>query len=180
MKIGYARVSTEEQELGGQILALKNAGCEVIYSDKISGTLSKRPELNRMIEALKPGDIVHVQKLDRLGRSLQHLISLVNLFKDKDVGFISLGDNFDTTTSNGRLLFNIIGSIAEFERDLISERTKNGLAYVKKTKNKVLGRKAVSKDDTKKILSLKHKSISDIARECNVSRPTVYKVLRGQ
>jgi DNA invertase Pin-like site-specific DNA recombinase len=180
MKIGYARVSTLDQDLGRQILALEQAGCKSIFTDKISGTKSSRPGLSDMVEKLQPGDVVVVQKLDRLGRSLKHLIQQVNEFHDRGVEFVSLGDNFDTTTPNGKLLFSIIGAIAEFERDIISERVKNGLAFVRRTKK--LGRPVVEKDWRKvgakeKVLAMRGQKISVIAKETGLSRPTVYKIL---
>ena len=126
MKIGYARVSTDDQDLGRQLQALRKAGCKMIFQENVSGANRNRPELDKMLAKLRPGDVIVIQKLDRLGRSLQHLIELVDHFRENKVGFVSLSDNFDTTTSQGKLLFNIMGAIAEFERDLISERTKDG------------------------------------------------------
>lgn len=183
MKIGYARVSTADQELGRQIADLEKYGCDVIYQEKISGKLAKRPELDKMLEALKAGDIVVIHKLDRLGRSLKHLIDLVQTFKVKQVDFISLNDNFNTTTSQGKLIFNIMGSIAEFERDMISERTKSGLAFIRSTGVK-LGRPDKSKDQMiiDSVVSMKGKgqnSIASIARKCRISVPTVYKILNN-
>jgi len=134
MKVGYARVSTRDQNLDLQLEALKNSGCEEIFSEKISA-VKERPELEKMISILRKGDIVIVWKLDRLGRSLRHLI-----FREKGVEFISLNDNIDTTTIHGRLIFNIFASFAEFERELISERTKAGLEAARK-KGRVGGRK---------------------------------------
>ena len=128
MKIGYARVSTKDQNLGLQIDALTKAGCEKIYQDIASGARSERPALNEMIHNLRPGDVLVIWKLDRLGRSLNHLISLVNDFMEKKIGLQSLHDPIDTTTAQGRLSFNLFASLAEFERDLIRERTQAGLS----------------------------------------------------
>jgi len=186
MKIGYARVSTQDQELGRQIEALEKAGCERIFQDKISGSKSSRPQLNDMLEVLQPGDIVVVQKLDRLGRSLKHLITLVDGFKDMGVEFVSLSDGFDTTTSNGKLLFNIVGAIAEFERELIKERVKNGITFARGKEEYVMGDKKWGRPEVNALLHGKvihmrmmdAMSVSDIAEELGVSRPTVYKILR--
>lgn len=128
MKIGYARVSTKNQNLELQLDALKKAGCEKIYQDIASGAKTERPELNMMIDNLRPGDVLVIWKLDRLGRSLNHLIGLVNGLIEKKIGLQSLNDPIDTTTPQGRLNFNLFASLAEFERDLIRERTQAGLS----------------------------------------------------
>ncbi len=128
MKIGYARVSTKDQNLELQTDALKKAGCEKIYQDIASGAKTERPELNNMIDNLRSGDVLVIWKLDRLGRSLNHLIGLVNSLIEKKIGLQSLNDPIDTTTPQGRLSFNLFASLAEFERDLIRERTNAGLS----------------------------------------------------
>lgn len=128
MKIGYARISTKDQNLALQIDALTKAGCEKFYQDVASGARSERPALNEMIHNLRSGDVLVIWKLDRLGRSLNHLISLVNDLMEKKVGLQSLQDPIDTTTPHGRLSFNLFASLAEFERDLIRERTQAGLS----------------------------------------------------
>ena len=128
MKIGYARVSTRDQHLELQIDALTKAGCEKIYQDIASGARTERPALNEMINNLRPGDVLVIWKLDRLGRSLNHLIGLVNDLMEKKIGLQSLHDPIDTTTAQGRLSFNLFASLAEFERDLIRERTQAGLS----------------------------------------------------
>ena len=146
MKIGYARISTDEQSKNAQLDALEAAGCERIYQEKYSGKSKHRPELERMIEALRADDVVVVQRLDRLGRSLKDLIELLDGFKSENVQFISLNENIDTTTAVGELAFHMIGSIAQFERRLISERTKAGLEAARargrkrREKTKVVGR----------------------------------------
>lgn len=142
MIIGYARVSTLDQDLGNQEKTLKERGCERIYSEKISGGKRDRPELDKMLRELKRGDVVLVQKLDRLGRSLSHLMEMVNFFKEQGIGFRVLDGSMDTTTPQGSLVFHIMGAIAEFERGLISERTKDALAY-KKSIGVKLGRRFV-------------------------------------
>ncbi|HEX7075533.1 MAG TPA: recombinase family protein [Hyphomicrobiaceae bacterium] len=136
MKIGYARVSTEDQNLALQRQALKRAECERIYEDKgISGAAINRPALKRALKAAKPGDVLVVWKLDRLGRDLRHLVNLAHELTTKGVGLKVLegqGAEIDTTTANGRLIFGIFAALAEFERELISERTRAGMAAAKR------------------------------------------------
>ena len=128
MKIGYARVSTKNQSFDVQIDALKKAGCKKTYRDVASGARSERPAMNDMIANLRSGDMLVIWKLDRLGRSLNHLIAVVNELMARDVGLKSIKDPIDTTTPQGRLSFNLFASLAEFERDLIRERTQAGLS----------------------------------------------------
>lgn len=127
MLIGYARVSTKDQNLELQLDALAKAGCEIIFQEKVSGVKADRPELARMLGQLRQGDVVCIYKLDRLGRSLKNLLELVADFESRGVGLKSLTDAIDTTTPQGRLILNIFGSLAEFERDLIREKTRAGL-----------------------------------------------------
>ncbi|NDY73867.1 recombinase family protein [Desulfobacter hydrogenophilus] len=132
MKIGYARVSTDEQNLDLQIDALTAAGCETIYTDDgISGIAKERDGLSQALSAIGKGDVIIVWKLDRLGRSLGFLCNLIERFKTQGAGFQSLTDGIDTTTTGGKLVFHIMGALAEFERDLISERTKAGMTAIK-------------------------------------------------
>src|SRR5664280_2379752 len=126
--IGYARVSTDDQNADLQKDALKKAGCIKVFTDKASGSLASRPQLDRMLDQLRPGDVVVVWRLDRLGRSLKNLIALVEGLAEREVGFRSLSESIDTTTANGKLFFSLMGALAEFERDLIRERTMAGLA----------------------------------------------------
>lgn len=140
MLIGYARVSTDEQSLDLQIDALERAGCERIFRDSgVSGALANRPALDRAIKCLQPGDTLVTWRLDRLGRSLSHLISAVSALEKMGVGFTSVTEAIDTRTASGRLLFHVMGALAEFERSLISERTKAGMAAAR-ARGKVLGR----------------------------------------
>ena len=132
MRIGYARVSTIEQNLDLQEDALKAAGCEKVYTDKTGGTRAERPGLERTLADLRPGDKLVVWKLDRLGRSLKHLIETVTGLSDRGVGFQSLQEAIDTTTSGGKLVFHVFGALAEFERDIIRERTLAGLAAARR------------------------------------------------
>jgi DNA invertase Pin-like site-specific DNA recombinase len=127
MNIGYARVSTQDQNLDLQIDALTKAGCEIIFKENISGKSKERPELLKLFEKLRKGDTVVVWKLDRLGRSLKDLIDLVTKMQQMEVSFLSIQNGINTNTTTGRFTFNIFASLAEFEREIISERTKAGL-----------------------------------------------------
>ncbi|TYC91479.1 recombinase family protein [Vibrio anguillarum] len=182
MKIGYARVSTDDQNEDSQIDSLESAGCERIYIEKCSGKSKQRPELERMIDALREGDIVVVQRLDRLGRSLKDLIELLDGFKEQGIKFISLNESIDTTTAVGELAFHMIGAIAQFERRLISERTKAGLKAAR-ARGRKGGRKAKLKaSDIKKAQAmLLDKSVTktEVAEHFGVSRPTLNKALDG-
>ncbi|MBZ0227719.1 MAG: recombinase family protein [Bauldia sp.] len=133
MRIGYARVSTDEQNLRLQLDALRAAGCERIYRDDgVSAVVRERPGLNRALKRLKPDDVLIVWKLDRLGRSLAHLIDVITGLRDAGVGFCSLSEAIDTTTPGGRLIFHMMGALAEFERELIAERTRAGMSAAKR------------------------------------------------
>jgi len=132
MILGYARVSTDDQNLDAQLDALQAAGAGRIFADKLSGSSRKRPELEKMLEQLRDDDVVVVTKYDRLARSLKDLIDIVQEIRERGAGFRSLAEDIDTTTSAGRLVFHVFGSIAEFERERISERTKEGLAAAKR------------------------------------------------
>ena len=139
MLIGYARVSTSDQNLDLQIDALRKAGCDKIYCDKISGATTDRPQLKEALECCGNGDTLVVWKLDRLGRSLKHLVNTVSELGDREVGFKTCCDGIDTTTSSGRLVFHIFAALAEFERALIKERTIAGLEAAR-ARGKVGGR----------------------------------------
>ncbi|MEI9902450.1 MAG: recombinase family protein [Hyphomicrobium sp.] len=128
MRIGYARVSTSDQSLGLQLDALHRAGCDLIFREEVSGAVLSRPVLDEVIGQLKVDDVLVVWKLDRLGRSLAHLIAVVSGLNSRGVGFVSLSEAIDTDCASGRLLFHIMGALAEFERALISERTRAGIA----------------------------------------------------
>jgi DNA invertase Pin-like site-specific DNA recombinase len=128
MIIGYARVSTRDQNVALQVDALKQAGCAKVHTEVVSGASAARPVLDRVLEDLRPGDVLVVWKLDRLGRSLKHLVETVTDLAARDIGLKSLNDPIDTATPHGRLTFNLFASLAEFERDLIRERTQAGLS----------------------------------------------------
>jgi len=186
MLLGYARISTKEQNLDLQIDALKREGCEQIFKDTISGTKAVRPALDKMLELARNGDIIVVWKLDRLGRSLKHLVELIALLIDKGIGFKSLNDNIDTTTAQGRLIFNIFASLAEFERDLISERTKAGLQAAR-SRGRTGGRpKGLSESAKLKAIVCEtlykegHLSISQICKQLSLSKNTFYNYLKSR
>lgn len=186
MKIGYARVSTKEQSLNLQEDALQKAGCKKIYSEHISGVKSNRPQLQEMIKHLRQGDIVVVWKLDRLGRSIRDLIKLVSTFQDNGVGFQSLQDAIDTTTPTGKLTFHLFAALAEFERDIISTRTKAGLEAARARGRKGGRPKGLSKkaqDKARLAESLykeKERSIAEICNHLHISKPTLYRYLRSR
>ena len=126
MRVGYARVSTHDQHLALQLDALRKAGCRQVYEEIISGARAERPVLQQALAHLRAGDVLMIWKLDRLGRSLRHLIEVVSDLAQRGIGFKSLQENLDTTTSSGKLVFHMFGALAEFERDLIRERTQAG------------------------------------------------------
>lgn len=183
MLIGYARVSTQDQHLELQKDALEKAGCKKIFTDIASGAKTERKGLEEALAYLREEDILVVWKLDRLGRSLKHLIEVVNNLSEKNIGFQSLQEKIDTTTSGGKLIFHIFGSLAEFERDIIRERTNAGLKAAR-ARGRVGGRPKVM--DNKKISMAKvlHKdtnnSIKDICETLNVSRATLYRYLKEE
>jgi DNA invertase Pin-like site-specific DNA recombinase len=184
MIIGYARVSTKDQNLDLQIEALKKAGCEKIYKEKVSGTTKERPELDALINHLRVGDTIIVWKLDRLGRSLKNIIELVLYFSEKQIIVRGLTDGVDTSTSNGRLFLNIMASLAEYERELIKERTVAGLSAAK-ARGRLGGRPKGLKAETVKKLkmmrSLLEKPDADyesIYSSLGISRANFYRYLK--
>ncbi len=181
MKIGYARISTNEQNLSLQIDALKKADCAKIFHDQISGAKIQRPGLDEALTYLREGDVLVVWRLDRLGRSLKHLIELVNFLEKQGIGFQSLQESIDTTTSGGKLIFHIFGALAEFERNLIRERTHAGLAAAR-ARGKMGGRpKALDTKKTELLYRLydeKKHSIQELCDLVGVSKSTLYSYLR--
>ena len=178
--VGYARVSTFEQNLDLQHDALKGAGCEKIFSDQSSGAKSERPGLRQALEYLRSGDTLVVWKLDRLGRSLQHLIDTVTSLDERGIGFRSLQENLDTTTSGGRLVFHIFGALAQFERELIRERTLAGLASARARGRR--GGRPKKLDDKKvtmarSLLKDPERTVTEVAQTLGVSRATLYTYL---
>lgn len=182
--IGYARVSRDDQDLQLQIDALLQAGCDEqnIFTDKTSGARSDRPGLDACLECLKQGDTLITWRLDRLGRSMPHLVSLVEGLLEKGIGFRSLCDGaIDTTTASGELMFNIFSALAQFERRLIQERTRAGLSAAR-ARGRTGGRKAILPSDPRvKMAKSMHKdkniSIDEICETMKISRPTFYRYL---
>ncbi|MBI2785076.1 MAG: recombinase family protein [Legionella longbeachae] len=180
--IGYARISTTNQNLDLQI-DLKKAGCEKIYQDQISGSAINRPALDELIQDIRKDDVLVIWKLDRLGRSFKDLITLVNNLLERGVGFKSLNDPIDTTTAQGRLIFNIFGSLAEFERELIRERTLAGLEAVrlrgKKGRPAGLSTSAQGKAHSSELLYKEGKlSVTELCMQLDLSKATFYKYLK--
>jgi len=179
MLIGYARVSTDEQNLNLQIDALRLVGCDQILCDRgFSGALKSRPALDDALALLKPGDTLVTWKLDRLGRSLAHLISLVTDLERRGVAFKSVSDAIDTSTAGGRLQFHMLGALAEFERSLISERTKAGLRAAR-ARGAVLGRPAKLRniDIDKALTQTPRRPLSETANRLDVSRSTLLRAI---
>lgn len=181
MLIGYARVSTNDQNLDLQEDALKAANCERILTDTASGAKTERPGLNKALAECRTGDTLVVWKLDRLGRSLPHLVETVRELVARGVGFKSLQENIDTTTSGGKLIFHIFASLAEFERGIIRERTNAGLAAARARGRKGGRPKGVDERKRKAALALKNdpsRSVSEICDILGISRNTYYKYTR--
>jgi DNA invertase Pin-like site-specific DNA recombinase len=178
--LGYARVSTLEQNSRLQTDALKSAGCYRVFTDRASGALDERRELAKLFDQARPGDTVVVWRLDRLGRSLRHLIDTVNALAERKVGFRSLTENIDTTTSGGKLVFHIFGALAEFERELIRERTQAGLAAAR-ARGRNGGRPTVMPPDkvatARQMYDSKEFTVEAIARVLGVSRASIYRHL---
>lgn len=180
MLLGYARVSTAEQHLDGQRSALLAAGCAEIFSDIASGARSRRPGLDALLDRLSPGDVLVVVKLDRLGRSLSHLISLVSSLGDRGIEFRSIGDSIDTSSPGGRLLFHMLGAVAEFERALIVERTKAGLKAAKK-RGSLLGRRpalTAERIQVAREMLADDRSVAEVSRIFKVSRTTLWRSVK--
>jgi len=182
MLIGYARVSTDDQNLNLQRDALENAGCEKIFTDTISGTKARRPGLEDALSHLRSGDTLVVWRLDRLGRSLKHLIDTVTDLQARDVDFKSLTESIDTTTTGGRLVFNIFASLAEFEREIIRERTNAGLQAAR-ARGKQGGRpKALSEKQIQMLNNLaadRSNTVEEICKTLGISRMTYYRYVKG-
>lgn len=178
MHIGYARVSTMDQNLDLQEDALKKAGCEMVFKDISSGSKQVRIGLQEALNYAREKDVVVVWKLDRLGRSLKHLIEVINYLNAKKVGFQSLQEKIDTTTSGGKLVFHLFGALAEFERELIQERTQAGLQAAR-ARGRKGGRPPVMTKKKKTILEQlandSSNSVSEICRTLQISRATFYR-----
>jgi DNA invertase Pin-like site-specific DNA recombinase len=180
MLIGYARVSTDDQKLNLQQDALQTAGCEKIFEDYLSGVRVVRPGLNKALETARAGDTIVVWRLDRLGRSLKDLIQLTETLKERSIGLHSLQESINTTSSSGQLIFHLFGALAEFERNLVRERTQAGLTAAR-ARGRTGGRpKAL--DPNKRQLAVKlyndrQHSIGEICQMMGITKPTLYKYI---
>lgn len=179
MLIGYARISTYDQTLSPQKDALQKAGCEKIFTDRVSGTKAERKGLEEAFSHLRRGDTLVVWRLDRLGRSLRHLIDTITTLDEKGIGFKSLQENIDTTTSGGKLVFHIFGALAEFEREIIRERTRAGLTAAR-SRGRAGGRpKALSAKQVQMLRNMasdKSLTVSDICNTLGIGRTTFYRL----
>ena len=184
MKIGYARVSTKDQDLALQLDALSQQGCQKIFQEKVTGAHKERPELIRLLEQLREGDTVVIWKLDRLGRSLKDLVALVSEIQAKGAGLLSLNDAIDTTTPQGKLTFHLFAALAEFERDIIRERTLAGLEAARARGRKGGRPKGLSKKAEHIAVIAENfyregkLTVREICEELSISRSTLYSYLR--
>lgn len=183
MYIGYARVSTQDQVLDRQLDALKQAGCQKIYKEKVTGKKKERPELQKMIEFARPGDTIVVADLTRLSRTTKDLFALVEELNAKGINLKSLKESWmDTTTAQGKLMFTIIAGLSQFERDLVTERTKEGLAAAR-ARGRKGGRPAAKTENIEKAImyyNLKTVSVGDICKMCNISKQTLYNYVKKE
>jgi DNA invertase Pin-like site-specific DNA recombinase len=181
MLIGYARVSTHEQTLNLQQDALQKAECNKIFTDTASGAKAERIGLEEALSYVRKGDTLVVWRLDRLGRSLKHLIETIQQLDNRHIGFKSLTENIDTTTSGGKLIFHIFGALAEFEREIIRERTQAGLLAAR-ARGKKGGRPKVLRDRRVSIAQALYNepqnSIAEICRTLKISRATLYRSIK--
>ncbi|TNB71605.1 recombinase family protein [Arthrobacter sp. BB-1] len=180
--IGYARVSTQDQSLNSQLDALKAAGCKKIYQEKVSGARDDRPELEKCLDYIRDGDTLVVLKLDRLGRSLHHLVTVINLLHDKEANFRSLSDSIDTTTASGRLTFHVMGAMAEFEKSLNADRTRLGLASAR-ARGRMGGRPKALDMQKAQVIDQRRSErvpVAAIAKELGIGPATIYRYLKSQ
>lgn len=181
MIIGYARVSTQDQNSEFQVDALEKVGCEQVFQEKFTGKLRERPELSLCLRTLRKGDVLVVWKLDRLARSLKDLVEIVQDLNDREIGFKSLTEAIDTTSSGGRLVFHIFGALAEFEHDLIRERTKAGIQAARARGRKGGRKPSMSDSDVRKaaaMLSDPQITKTEVAAHFSVTRTTLNASLR--
>lgn len=184
MKIGYARVSTKDQNLSLQLDALEKEGCEKIFQEKATGGNADREELKKLLVHLREGDQVVIWKLDRLGRSLRDLVNLVTDIQAKGAGLKSLNDSIDTTTPQGKLTFHLFAALAEFEREIIRERTKAGLESARSRGRKGGRPKGLTKDAKDKAIiaqslySQKQMTVAEICKHLSIAKSTFYKYLQ--
>ena len=177
---GYARVSTEQQSLDRQLDMLTQYGVDKIYNEKMTGITRNRPELEKLLERLTEGDTVVVESLSRLGRSTKDLIALMETFNSKGVNLVSLKESIDTTSSTGKLLFTLMSTLAQFERDVIADRTREGLASAK-ARGRKGGRPSIESDKIRKAIKLYHSgeySMKEITELTGVCKSTIYNNLK--
>ena len=178
---GYARVSTEQQNLDRQLDALKKYECDIIFNEKMTSTKKERPELSKMIDRMTEGDTVVIESLSRLGRSTKDLIELTELFQGKGVHLVSLKESIDTSTSTGKLLFTLMSAIAQFERDVIADRTREGLRSAR-ARGRTGGRPKVDADAVRKAIKLyntEQYSVKEIEELTGVKKSTLYRNLHS-
>jgi len=176
---GYARVSTEAQNLDRQLDALKRYGVDCIYNEKMTGTKKDRPELMKMLDRITEGDTIVIESLSRLGRSTKDLIELVELFEQKKVHLVSLKESIDTSTPTGKLLFTLMSALAQFERDVIAERTKEGLKSAR-ARGRMGGRPKMDEAKVKqaaKLYNTRQYSVKEIEELTGVKKATLYRNL---
>ena len=181
MILGYARVSTDAQNLDRQLDALKRYGIDKLYCEKMSGTKKSRPELDRMMKEIEDGDTIVIESLSRLGRSVKNLAELMEVFNSRNIRLISLKETIDTTSSTGRLLFTILSSLAQFERDVLVERTREGLSAAR-ARGRYGGRPKTNETAVKKAVALyqtKQYSLKEIHQLTGVSASTIYRAVKG-
>ncbi|NCD20093.1 MAG: recombinase family protein [Actinobacteria bacterium] len=181
--LGYARVSTTDQDASLQADALRAAGCYRVFVDTISGALEHRPEFDKVIDQLRPGDTLVVWRLDRLGRSIRHLIDQLHALDERGVGFRSLQETIDTTSSGGRLVFHVFAALAEFERDLIRERTNAGLAAARargRTGGRPSSLSPAQVKAARRMYEQQEMTVAQIGDVLGVSRTTIYRALNRQ
>ncbi len=185
MLIGYARVSTQDQTLDLQTDALKQTGCEKIFTDTMSGAKAERPGLQEAMNHLRARDTLVVWRLDRLGRTLKQLIATITDLSEQEIGFKSLQEHMDTTTSGGKLIFHIFASLAEFEREVIRERTIAGLQAAR-ARGRLGGRPALQSRDPKKVALAKtlyagrNMPVSEICDTLDIGKSTLYRYLKEE
>ncbi len=180
MRLGYARVSTDEQDTAVQVAALKSAGCEKIFREKASGGRWDRPELHRLLDQLRKSDVLVVARLDRLSRSLRDVLMIMERIQESKAGFMSLGESIDTTTAPGRMMMQMVATFAEFERAMLRERTKAGLDAARK-RGRIGGRRPKlrphQQDEIVAMVSNGTKTAADAARLFNVHPATISRLL---